>query len=313
MKEWLRTLLLVGAAAGGIALTREHLAEQHLHAVETSDVYVLPPPEQVVTLSLGYRAALADVLWADVLVSQGLHVQERRHYQLVPGLIDTINALDPEFRNPYTFADALITFQIGKASHDEVVAARRIMERGTKNLPLDAEIWLDLGSFVSFIAPSSYLTDPVEKKQWRIDGAPYLERAAELAGQDSSIAWRALGGASVYGRAGERDAEIRFLKRACAVTDDAELKIECQKRLGAKLDEAARDKAEARASAFLKIWKGDVRYVSLGRLLLLGPPKDVAYCAGGSHEDVPRCAATWKEWAKLIDPVADDLAQKPKP
>jgi hypothetical protein len=312
-REWLRTLLLVGAASVGIAATRAHLAEQHLHARETSDVFVLPPPEKVVAMSLGYRSALADVLWAQVLVSQGLHLQERRRYQVVSRFIDTINTLDPQFRNPYIFADALITFQAGATTHEEILAVREIMERGTKNLPLDAEIWLDLGSFVSFIAPGSYLTDPAEQKQWRIDGAPYLERAAELAGGDSSIAWRALGGAGLYGRAGERDAEIRFLERACAVTDDPELKIECKKRLGKKLDEAARDKAEARAAAFSAIWKGDVRYVSLARLLLLGPPKDIAYCAGGSHEDAPRCATTWKEWATKIDPTADDLAQKPKP
>jgi hypothetical protein len=313
--ETLKTLAAIGVAVAGIALVRGPIAAQHLHARETSDTYVLPPPEQVVTMSLGYRSALADVLWSNLLVSQGLHLQQGRRYQVVSRFIDTINALDPQFRSPYRLADALITFQIGTTSHDEVVAARKIMERGTENLPLDAEIWLDLGSFVSFVAPGTYLTDPDEQKRWRLEGLPYLARAAELAGGDSSIAWRALGGANAYGRVGQTEAEIRFLRRSCAVTDDPELKVECEKRLGDKLSKDAKEKYDRRQRAFQAVWKGkdDIRHVSLARLLVVGPPPDIAYCAGRTHDEMPRCAATWRDWAERVDQSTGELAAKSKP
>jgi hypothetical protein len=300
----LRSLAVMGVAA---------LAAEHHRVRETGDIDVLPPPEQVVSMSLGYRSALADVLWANTLVAQGLHLQEHRHYEVVSRLLDTINTLDPGFRAPYRYADALITFQVGATTHEEVVAVRKVLERGAQNLPLDPDIWLDLGSFVSFVAPGTYLTDPEEKKQWRLDGLPYLARAAELAGDNASIAWRALGGANAYGRAGETEAEIRFLRRSCAVTDDPELKIECEKRLGQKLSKDAKERYDRREQAFQAIWKSDLRYVSVTRLLVLGPPRDVAYCAGRSHDDLARCAATWRDWAERTDPLDLDLAARKKP
>ncbi|HVY46089.1 MAG TPA: hypothetical protein VHB21_09430 [Minicystis sp.] len=298
------TALLAGAAALGIAASQAPLNDAHRHVHETTDVYVLPPPEEVVTMSLGYRAALADVLWADALVSQGLHMQEHRHYHIVGDLISAINALDPEFRSPYLMADALITFQIGEPSHEEVVEVRKILERGTKNLPLDAEMWLDLGSFVAFVAPGTYLTDPAEKQQWKLDGAADLARAAELAGDDSSIAWRALGGAGVYGRAGQHEAMVRFYQRACAVTDDKELLAQCEKLLGKAMDAERRERVKRMKGAFEAAWNGDLPFVSLAELLVLGPPRDVAYCAGGTHEDDPKCAGTWRAWADLVAPPA---------
>src|SRR6185503_18069668 len=121
-------------------------------------------------------------------------------------------------------ADALITFQSAETPLEEVRKAREIMERGVAARPLDGELWLVLGQFVSYIAPGSYLTDEEEIKRWRREGVVYLARAAELGGDDSKISWQALGGVGILHRAGERDAAIRFLKRTMAVTEDEELK-----------------------------------------------------------------------------------------
>ena len=117
-------------------------------------MYVLPPPDQLKQLSLGHRAALADLLWTHVLVAQGLRVKERRRFETLVPLLEAIIELDPEFRRPYLLADALITFQASETPFEEVIKAREIMVRGTENRPYDAEIWLVLGQFVAFIAPS---------------------------------------------------------------------------------------------------------------------------------------------------------------
>src|SRR5689334_12070493 len=132
-RDALLTLSLAVAAAVGIGSARTPAADAEHRVQETSDVYVLPPPEQVATLSLGYRAALADLLWSHVLVSQGLHTMERRRFENLTLLMDAINALDPTFRDPYVFADALITFQTSETPHAEIVKAREIMERGVTN------------------------------------------------------------------------------------------------------------------------------------------------------------------------------------
>jgi hypothetical protein len=300
-RDVLVTAGLVAAAALAIGAVRAPAATIERRVNETSDVYLMPPPEQVVTLSFGYRAALADLLWSHVLVSQGLHTMEKRRFDNLTRLLDTINALDPTFRDPYLFADALITFQTSTTPREEVLKAREIMERGVKHRPLDGELWLVLGQFVAIIAPAGYLEDESEKKQWRLDGARYLARAAELGGDDASISWQALGGAGILGRAGEREAQIRFLERILATTDDEELKERVRQQLDQLLGERAADAYRRRLDTFREICSRDLPFVNKKTtLLVLGPPLDPAYCAGGAHADEPRCATTWAAWAQRI-------------
>ncbi len=298
LADALRTAAAVAVAAAAIGAVRAPAADLERRVQETSDVYVLPPPDQVVLLSLGYRAALADLIWSHVLVSQGLHTMERRRFENLTRLLDAINALDPTFRDPYVFADALITFQASTTPHEEVVKAREIMERGVRNRPLDGELWLSLGQFVAFIAPASYLTDPEEQERWRREGAAMLERAAELGGGDANISWQALGGAGILGRAGERDAQIRFLQRTLAVTDDEELKQKIRAQLDKLLGEKEADAYRKRFDGFAEIWRRDLPFVGKTTLLLLGPPPDPAYCAGAAHAHEARCATTWRDWAE---------------
>lgn len=292
------TAALVLAAIAVVASVRGRLATVEERAKETSDVYVLPPPKDVVTLSLGYRAALADYLWSHVLVSQGLHTVERRRFDNLTRLLDTINELDPEFRDPYLLTDALVTFQAVETPHHEVVKAREIMERGVKNRPLDAELWLVLGQFVGFVAPGSYLTDPQEIESWRAAGAQYLARAAELGGDDANISWSALGGAGILGRSGNRDAQIRFYQRTLAVTDDEQLKEKARSFLAKLLGEEQAEAERRRALELEALRRRDLPTVRRTMMLLLGPPRDPAWCAGTAHAAELECSHTWKEWSE---------------
>jgi hypothetical protein len=287
---------LVIAAALVIAAVRGPLSAQHHRVKETSDVYGLPPPRQLAVASLGYRSALADLLWAHVLVSQGLHTIERRRFDNLTRLLDAINELEPTFREPYLLADALITFQSRDTPHDEVLKARAIMERGVQNRPLDGEVWLALGEFVAYVAPASYLTDPAEQDQWRDDGARMLARAAELGGNNANIGWRALGGASMLSRAGKRDAAVRFLRRTLAVTDDAELKNKILAELEALRGEAQDDLFQRLDEGVYAVRHGDLPHVARMEYMVLGPPRDPAYCAGRAHAREAACAPTWRDW-----------------
>ena len=305
VRDGLGTLLAVTLAAAGITLTRAPSAETIRSVKETSDVYVLPPKEYLGLLSLGYRAAMADSLWAQVLVSQGLHSMERRPYENLVHLIDAINELEPTFRPPYLMVDALVTFQAGELPHHDLVKTREILERGTRALPFDGEVWLTAGQFTAFIAPASYLKDPAEQTEWRKAGAAMLARAAELGAEKADVSWQALGGAGIFLRAGERDAAIRLLQRTRAVTDDEELRERLQAQLDKLLGEAAAEAYKARHRAFVEIWKRDLRFVTKSTMLVLGPPLDPARCAGGSHDAEPRCATTWRAWSARQDTPAD--------
>lgn len=334
------TLLLVGCiAALMIAMTRPTLFETEKRIKTKHDVYFLPPPEQVVTMSLGYRHAFADVLWAHVLVGQGLRLMERRKFDTLLSLYDAINALDPTFRTPYIMADALITFNVvpvtKETSHvvsvipyEDIVKAREIMERGARALPHDAEVWLTLGQFVSFIAPSSYLEDrPEEAERWRREGVAYLERAVALSGGNSNISWQALGAARILREAGELEASIGFYERAYAVTDDEELRGAIAARLEvlrrrrdaefskldaerqAKVDERLRQNAIYRARTHARSdWvHRELPFLERTAVDALGPPPRPAACSGWGHDE-SGCATSWRTWAKRYD---DEAAAAP--
>src|SRR5947208_3150874 len=98
--QWKPIALVLGAAAV-IGAVHQSVVSTAWHVHETSDLYVLPEPEEVVALSLGYRSALVDMLWAHVLVSQGLHNQEKRRFENLTLYLDTINELEPTFADPY--------------------------------------------------------------------------------------------------------------------------------------------------------------------------------------------------------------------
>jgi tetratricopeptide (TPR) repeat protein len=299
--DYARTAIVVGMAALCVASVRGRAAETHKHLKETSDMHLLPPPAEVVKLSFGYRTALADVLWAHVLVSQGLRMQERRRFDNVVELIDTINELDPTFRDPYLLADALINMQVTETRREDIERTRAILERGTRNRPLDPEVWRTAGQFLAFIAPGMpFLKDAEERREWRSEGAKMLARAAELGGDSGYMGWAALSGAGILSREGNLDAAIRFLRRTLAVTEDEELREQIEKQLAALDTEAKVEADKKRQAAMATLGRQDLPYVGKTTLFVLGPPFDAAYCAGGTHENEPRCALTWKAWSEAL-------------
>lgn len=283
--------VVIGAVRGRLFAADEQVRQEH-------DVYFLPPPKQVAVMSLGYRAAVADVLWAHVLVSQGLHSFERRRFENLNRLYDVINELAPTWRAPYLYADAIISFQSKVTSYEDAKKAREILERGVKHRPYDAEMWLNLGQYVAFIAAPSYLGDrPEEAKQWRIDGAKALARAAELSGGDHQwIGWQAMGASRILREAGQRDATIRFLERALAVADDEELREQLLARLEALAGEQRVAEQKRRGEAFRDAVRGYLPFVSRTTALVVGPPPHPYRCAGLGHDDSPACALSWQQW-----------------
>lgn len=302
------------AAAVVLAFVREPAAITHHRVKETSDVYSLPPPEEMVAMSLGHRAAVADYLWATVLVEQGLHTQEKRRFENMPYLIETINTLDPTFRDPYLLVEALTVFQVNGVPEDDIRRARVVLERGVQNLPNDPEMLTAAGSFIGLMAPSSYLSDPAEKEKWTVEGAAYLARASELGDDKKLIGWQALGGFSLLRKTGRHREAIQFLQNALAGTDDEELRERIKSTLD-KLTESdtAIAKSEQkrqmqafrwRADRFDQIWRATYPLASRTGALVMGPPYDSAYCAGGKHREDERCAQDWAGWAARIEAKA---------
>jgi hypothetical protein len=287
---------LLALAALGIAGTRSLLTSTYQTVRRENDSYVLPSPSLTVALSLGYRAALADLIFAHVLVSQGVHFQEKRRFEFVANYLDTIVALDPKFREPYRLADTLIVLQPAAPRLEDYRAARSLLERGLKQFPYDGELWLIAGQYLAYLAGPH--VPEAEREAWRLEGAKKLARSCELIGSNENIPYHCIAAARLFDQAGSRGVMRSFLERVMAVSDDPEIQALAGGYLGRVLGQGERERAEERNRRLRAVWSRDLRFVSLETLLLLGPRFSPARCAGLAAPSAVNCDTSFRAWGE---------------
>lgn len=290
-------VVLLALAIAGIQLSRDALAGRYGRLKETSDVYALPPPEQLLVLTLGYRAAIADLIYAHVLVGYGLHFQERRRFEYVGQYLDAVTTLDPKFAQPYLYADTLLTLQPKPPLQADYRKARELLLKGTRELPFHQRLWFTAGQYLAYLAPP-HIIDEQEREQLRTEGAKILSRACELATDNAAIPHHCLAAAGLLNRAGEREALIQMLTRTLAVNDDEQLRMRALAALRKWVGEQQEENYSRRLEAFQKEWRSDLPYVSKEQLLLMGPNVPVNECVGVSGIERAECRATWRDWAR---------------
>lgn len=286
--KWSRGEIFAGlgalACAGLLGVLQPRQQDALRQTRFRTDVLELPPPTHLQRMSLGYRSALVDLLWAKLLVEQGLHWQDKRRFEALPSYIDGIIALEPTYRPIYEFVDTLVLFQYKPGTDEDARMVRRYLEKGTAALPYDPVVWLHYGQYIAFLAPS-FLKDKAEIERWRVDGAMAIARAVEL-GSDAD---RSLAATTILDKAGETKAAITQLQRNYALTDDPELRRQIRLKL-AKLNKTV--DADDTVTRVEEAWRSQYPFLTRGEVLLIGPRVDPAACAGPSQN--PSCRHSWR-------------------
>lgn len=284
LRSALPAIALAAVAALGIGVLQPGLAKELATVRQRTDIHELPPPEHLQRLALGYKSQLVDLLWAKLLVEQGLHWQEKRRFDEMPSYIEGIIALEPGYRTIYEFVDTLLLYQYIPGGEKEARLARGFLEQGLKALPYDPRIWEHYGQFLAFFAPS-FLTDKAEIEDWRKAGAFALMHAVEL-GADAQ---RSLAASTILDKAGERKAAVAALQRNWALTDDPEQRRQIRIKLE-RMESTV--EAESTVGPVEELWRKHWPFLSRGETLLIGPVHDTAACAG--QTDDPKCALNWR-------------------
>jgi len=296
-KQRERTGRLAAAAlacvcALGIALRQPVLAAQVRAVKARDDVVALPPPAELRAATLGYRSATADLLWAKLVVEYGIRSQEKVPFPQVTRYIDSILAVDPEFKLIYEFLDTILVYNGIGGTREDAITARRYFEAGTRARPYDPDIWLRSGQFTAFLGPS-FLNDKQEIEQWRRDGALSIMRAVEL-GADPD---RSLAASTLLRQAGAKKANIEGLQRAYAMTENEETRRQIRHKLvqlQASLD------AELAGSVVDHEQRSYYPFLSKGQTLLVGPRRSPAGCAGPASLDRRKdCPRDWSDAVNL--------------
>lgn len=307
--RWSRSdWLAAGLAVCGVllvALERAPVAEQHGRVKARSDAFLLPPADQTYVASLGYRSALADLIFGHVLVSYGLHFQRRQLFEHVGDYLDVINRLDPGFRAPYAVADTLLTMQPQVPPADFYRRARKIQERGLAQFPTDQALWSSAGQFVAYLA-AGQMKDPAERREYEETGAKYLMRACDLIGSDDAIPYHCIVAANLLTAQGSREAARQFLERVLTVSDDPGLAKLAGGYLQRIYGEEAQAKVAARQARFVAAWHSDLPSSPRVEVSALSPRFDPAECAGRPTSERAGCATSWREWSTQHQPPGHD-------
>lgn len=240
-------LVLLAAAASALRLT---VRERHLAVQAYEDVYYLPPPGWLPLVSLGYREALADLIWCRSLVYFGEEVVHRGTVRYVFDYTEAMLELDPEFLAVYRWVATAALYGDTELEVREVRRAVSIMERGLERFPDDGALAWDIGATLAFELPP-LLDDPADDEDARREAAPYLMLATRLG---AAPPWMALTNASMLRRLGEAETAARHLEEMYAVTRDEATREEILGAIAALrsqihaagVAEAARDEAEDR-------------------------------------------------------------------
>lgn len=292
----LAAVALMALAALGIALFQPRLVGAVKNVTLTDEAAALPPPRQLRAMTLGYHSAAADLLWAKLVVEQGVRRDEKRTFNGITQYIDAIIELEPDHQTLYQFVDTLLVYPTNRVgTEDDARKARAYLERGTKERPYDSDVWLRYGQFTAFLGPS-FLNDEAEIEQWRKDGAHAIFYAVDL-GADVG---RSLSAATILAKAGETDSLIVQLQNKYALTEDEDTREQLRIRIRQLQEKAAKTQLKADVEAATKRveereWGGRYPFLSRGETLLVGPHRDPARCAGPDAFVRRDCAADWSE------------------
>ncbi len=285
----LYTVTLAALGMVGVALTQPGLAWS-LHAAKArEDVYLFPPPLELRIATLGYHAAVVDMLWVKLRVEFGMHYVERRPFPSAPQYFDALLELEPDYAPAFKYVETMLLYREGGGTPEDARSVRAYLERGIKARPNDHEVWLHYGQFISFMA-SSYLTSNDEIERWRVDGASALSRAVEL----GEAPERSLSAANLLSAHGARDAAVRTLERAYALTDDEKTRDIISEKLGALHADDIRERAQLDVGFIDRVWHDHYPFGPRSLALILGPGRSTSGCTGQAPAHDPDCALDWQ-------------------
>ena len=176
--------------------SRERLEEKLIYIPETS---------YLKTASLGFRAVLADVLWARSVVYFGGHYLTDKDYHWLYNILDATTTLDPKNILAYRFGGTLLALE-----GDDVEKSIMLLKKGIRDNPdADWRLYFQLG-FNHFFYLNEYST-----------AAEYLERASKMQGHPAFLPRLA---ARMYAKSGKTDMALEFLRETYSQYDDEKVK-----------------------------------------------------------------------------------------
>lgn len=240
---------------------------QRNSTMRLEDVQYIPAPSSLPLLSIGYRKALADLLWVATLVYFGDQIVHKGRMKYLGARTDAILALDPKFRDVYEWIGVVSVYNTGAITLSDIETSNRYLERGIRVFPRDGKL-LYLLAFNYAIEMPPLVDDAAQKLRWRQKAAGLFERAAHLPGAPSDAPAMA---AEMTKRSFDRTVLIARLRSLLAATTDDRVRDNLLMRLAEVTSEAEADAADRDRREFQAAWRRDYTYLPGGLFVFVGP------------------------------------------
>lgn len=248
---------------------RQTLTQIRAQGPADESLLYLPPAERLGPLSLGYKEALADLIWLRAVIfagtgKQGEKIDWLRRY------VNTINHLAPTFRQPYQWGSVVTIYSGRDIDQSMIDQSVQILKDGLSHFPEDHEMLFTLGMILFRDYESLGTLDQDTVAQYKREGAHYIRKAAAFG---ASPLIRKLA-ASIEQEGSDDALQVEFLKDQLLRAQDEELKRLLKHKLAqleSKVDLAAIEKAQ---TDFIAAHQADFPYVSPDLFALLQKPAD---------------------------------------
>lgn len=267
-------LIALTAALAATRWVRLIAFREHQQSQRYEDVYYLPSAAWLPVMSLGYRQALADLLWCRSLVYFGQELSQRGQVRYVFEYTDAILALDPSFRQAYRWVATAALYRPVDTDVEVGLRAARYLEEAVRRWPEDGELEWDYGSLLRFeLAPIA--RDAAQRNALYERAAPHLEAAARLG---AGPPWLALISAGLLNRLGRTEQAIQHLEEIYATASDDAVRAELAARLTVLRGQRDMEAVRAAIREFEQSHQRSYPYLSPDLFLWVGPrPSSEAY------------------------------------
>lgn len=226
----MRVLLFIAVLGCSWATHWMHTQLQDLRKAgpSGSELLYLPTPERLHLVSLGYREALADLIWIRAVVFAGSREQAAR-LSWLRRYLAAISHLSPRFARPYHWG-GVVSIYSGKAVDEEMVrSAIDLYEAGIAQFPEDHEMLFALGMLLTRDVQSTSGFSGDEREAARTRGRALIRRAAAF-GAPPIVRQLA---ASLVDEDGTDQLAAQFLETQLLQADDPGLRRLLRKKLAA--------------------------------------------------------------------------------
>lgn len=261
----LLALPLLALFALGAVVTGDAAQGRRARFPAEDDLLYLPKPGALKALALGHHELVADLVFIRAIIYFGGQFYGTRDYRWLENYLDTIVALDPEWKTPYRWAGVATMYDGRTITNASVEQSNHFLSLGIEHFPRDWELHFMLGCNHLFELKTD---DPAQRMAWRRKGAELVRHAALVGGGPP---WLPLLAASMMREDGQNEAAVRHLEEVFLSTQDDKTREEVKNRLlslHAKIDLS---RAERQRADFEAVWKTTVPYASPDLFVHIGP------------------------------------------